>query len=85
MGERAAPKSSSQYTLQDLEVSADTDFSFGGTLPALRCDIALAVADHLHARAPAAIAKRVLGLLAVAVVGGVVLFYAGLPALRGAS
>jgi hypothetical protein len=45
----------------------------------------LLVAAHLHARAPAAIAKRVLGLLAVAVVGGVVLFYAGLPALRGAS
>ena len=36
----------------------------------------------MHRRACAAIAKRVVGLLAVALVGGVVLFYAGLSALR---
>ncbi len=30
VGERAAPKSTSQYALQDLEVSADTDDSFTG-------------------------------------------------------
>jgi hypothetical protein len=89
LGERAMPKSSAQYTMQDLEVSSDTDESFLGA-PASCCSWSCSsctCASRVRLTRPrgaarAAIAKRVLGLLTVAVGGGALLFYLGLSSLR---
>ena len=70
--------SSAQYSMKDLDVSNDTDDSFGGACPP---PVPLRPLSSRASRC-AAIAKRVLGLLAVGIIGGVVLFKLGLSTLR---
>jgi hypothetical protein len=81
IGERSSRTSASQYSMQDLEISNDTSDSFGGACrAAARCWSGLTL--RCRCVLPAAIAKRVVGLLVVGVIGGVVLFKLGLSAFQ---
>ena len=81
LGERSSRPSASQYSMQDLEISNDTSDSFGGACrAAARCWSGLTL--RCRCVLPAAIAKRVVGLLVVGVIGGAVLFKIGLSAFQ---
>ena len=83
IGERSSRTSASQYSMQDLEISNDTADSFSGACRAAgRYDLFVLRRTSRASSSLAAIAKRVLGLLVVGVIGGLVLFKLGLSAFQ---